>query len=74
MLIEHIASYLIELFRRYDIAKNGQMDINGVPRAKTESILATIQYFFICFLIGYILKEIISIHREHMPYQINLCL
>ena len=74
LLIEHITSYFIELFRRYDIAKNGQLDINGVPRAKTESLLATFQYFYICFLIGYILKEVIEIDRTQFPLHINLCI
>ena len=73
-MVEHVASYFIELFRRFDIKYNGQLDINGVPRAKTESMLATVQYFYICFLIGYILKEIIEIDRSVMPYQVNLAL
>lgn len=74
LLIEHVTSYFIELYRRYDIAKNGQLDINGVPRAKTESALATFQYFYICFLIGYILKELVEINRQHVPPNVNLCL
>jgi len=74
LLIEHVASYFIELFRRYDIKYNGRLDINGVPRAKSESFLATLQYFYICFLIGYILKEVIEIDRDLMPYQVNMCL
>ena len=72
LLIEHVASYFIELFRRYDIKYNGKLDINGVPRAKSESFLATLQYFYICFLIGYILKEVIEIDRDIMPFQINM--
>lgn len=64
LFCEHVATYFIELFRRYDIEKNGVMDINGVPRAPCESILGTIQYFVICFLIGYIIKELIAVERS----------
>jgi hypothetical protein len=67
LFIEHIASYCIEIFRRYDIEKNGKIDINGVPRAKTESLLNTFQYFIVCFLIGYIIKELIAIDRTQLP-------
>lgn len=74
LMIEHVASYFIELFRRYDIEKNGVLDINGVPRAKAESLLATIQYFFICFMIGFILQKLINIERDKCPIWISLCL
>ena len=67
LFIEHFVSYWIEIFRRYDIEKNGKMDINGVPRAKTESLLNTAQYFIVCFLIGYIIKELIAIDRTQLP-------
>lgn len=74
LMIEHVSSYFIELFRRYDIEKNGVLDINGVPRAKFESLLATLQYFFICFMIGFILQKLIAIDRTDCPIRIALCL
>ena len=56
MLIEHICSYSAGMFRVYDIAKNGKVDINGVKRAPRESILNNIEVFFDCILFGYIIK------------------
>ena len=64
LLFEHICGYLIEFFRQYDIDKNGQLDSYGVPRAKTESLLGTIQYFFICLIIGYVIKTIMGMDRD----------
>lgn len=64
LLFEHICGYLIEFFRHYDIEKNGQMDSYGVPRAKTESLLGTIQYFFICLIIGYVTKTLMGMDSE----------
>lgn len=74
LFAEHAATYFIEVFRRYDIEQNGVMDINGVPRAKTESLLSTVQYFVICFLIGYIIKELIAVDRSHIPIREHFCL
>lgn len=66
-MIEHIFSYLVELFRKYDIEKNGQIDINGTPRAKTESMLGTIQYFIICFFCGIVVVKVSTIDRSKVP-------
>lgn len=51
-MIEHFANMAIESFRKYDIEANGQLDFYMVPRAKTETVLETIQYFYICFILG----------------------
>lgn len=56
LLIEHVSSYLIQYFRKYDIEKNGQLDIQGVPQAKRESAIANIQYLFVCFIVGFSVK------------------
>lgn len=40
------------------------MDSYGVPRAKTESLLGTIQYFFICLIIGYVTKTMMGMDSE----------
>ena len=53
-MIEHVTSYFIEIFRKIDIEKSGVADVHGVPHAKYESMLLALQYFYICFLIGYI--------------------
>ena len=39
LLVEHIISYVIINYRKYDIAHNGKLDINGVLRANKESKL-----------------------------------
>ena len=52
----HCASFFIELWRRYEIEKFGKLDVYGVPGAKYEGMCGGMQYFFICFLIGFISK------------------
>ena len=56
LLIEHICSYLAGIYRKYDIGKNGMIDINGVLRAQNESLLANLEIFFDCILFGYTIK------------------
>jgi len=56
MLIEHFCAYSAGVFRNYDIAKNGTVDVNGVKRAPRESFLNNIEVFFDCILFGYIIK------------------
>jgi hypothetical protein len=58
MIIEHTVSMVIEYYREYDINMNGQMNFYGIPRAKTESILETFQYFYVCFVIGLMIMTI----------------
>ena len=56
LLVEHICSYAVTVFREYDIRKNGKIDINGVLRAPRESLLANFEIFFDCILFGYTIK------------------
>ena len=51
---EHIGSYFIEIFRRNEIDKKGRFDVHGTMRAPIESNLALLQYFYVCFMIGFI--------------------
>jgi hypothetical protein len=39
LAFEHIFSYFCDFFRKWEIAKWGQLDMNGVYRGKRESIL-----------------------------------
>jgi hypothetical protein len=41
LVIEHVLSFSIEWFRKYEIERSGILDINGVPRGKYESMLGT---------------------------------
>ena len=53
LLIEHLFSYCVAFYRAFDISRNGEIDTNGVKRAKTEQLLAKIQFFITCMIIGY---------------------
>ena len=56
LIVEHSCSLVISIFRQWDIQENGKLDINGVPRAKTESKIEFVQIFFACLLTGYTIK------------------
>lgn len=60
MAIEHIFAYGCQIFRVQDIRKNGKPDVYGVPRAKRESMLKTVETFYDCLLLGYTLKHLVS--------------
>lgn len=57
LMVEHLISYLISFYRSKDIELNGQIDINGVKRAKTELFLYNLQFFFACILIGFTINH-----------------
>ena len=73
LLVEHIGGYLLEIFRQYDIEKNGQLDAYGVPRAKTESLLGSLHYFVICLILGYAFKTIMGMD-DHIFKQLSFAL
>ena len=73
LLIEHSVSYVIEYFRKWDIEQNGQIDINGIKRARVESALSIGQYFFICFACGYIVKEVFVHSNSNSNLSLRLC-
>jgi hypothetical protein len=56
LLIEHIFSYCASIFRAIDIERNGKMDVNGIMRAKTETILSYIEIFYDCIIFGFALN------------------
>ena len=61
LTIEHCCSLVISIFRQWDIATNGKLDINGVPRAKTESTIELVQIFVACLLTGYTIRFLASL-------------
>jgi hypothetical protein len=54
---EHIFSYFCAFFREYDIKYNGNVDINGIKRAKNESKLGSLQFFIACLIIGFAINH-----------------
>jgi len=46
------------VFRTLEIKKYGRLDVNGVKRAKWESVLSSVQIFIDCGLIGYIYNHL----------------
>lgn len=74
LLIEHICSYFIQFFRSYDIATNGQQDIQGVPQAKRESALANIQYVFVCLIVGFSIKQLVILDEKEWNRQLHFIL
>lgn len=69
----HGFSFFVELFRRYEIERYGKVDVYGVPGARFEGMLGGLQYFFICFLIGFICKQMLVIERKKLPWRLNMC-
>lgn len=61
LVSEHVFSYVIAIFRKYDIEKNGVLGINGVPRGRVESLLAQVQNFVVCLIIGFCIKFKVSL-------------
>ena len=59
-LTEHTFSYIVSLYRKYEIKKFGVPDVNGILRAKNEYVLRNIQVFIECMIIGYVIKYLIE--------------
>ena len=53
LLLEHMVSYGISFYRTFDIRKNGEIDQNGVKRAKTEVYIGKVQFFITCLIMGF---------------------
>ena len=64
LVVEHIFSYCSSMFRNWDIERNGQMDVNGIYRAPTESMLANIEVFFDSIIFGYTVNHMFNTSRE----------
>jgi len=58
LLFEHIFSYLIGIFRDWEIANYGKTDVNGIKRAPKETIFQTIEIFVDCILFGWTIYHI----------------
>ena len=66
LLLEHILSYISEIYRDYEVANYGKPDVNGVYRAKIETILRNFEIFFDCILVGWIMKHLIMLESKDL--------
>ena len=73
LIVRHVGSWFIEILRRYEIENHGKLDIYGVPRARYESYLQGVQYFYICVLLGVIGKEMMAIDRKTLNFELQMC-
>ena len=73
LIVRHVNSWFIELMRRYEIEHYGKLDMHGVPRAKYESYLQSVQYFYICVLLGVIGNKLIAIDRTILNFELQMC-
>ena len=68
IIIEHVISYTIVMFRKRDIKRNGKPDVNGVKRAPTEWALSVMEIFIASFLFGYIIKHQLSKNTDDIKF------
>ena len=62
---EHLFSYVCTFYRKNEIQLRGVPDINGILRAKNESILGTIEIFIDCMFFGYVIKYLVETETIH---------
>ena len=68
-MIEHIYAYITGYYRKWEIEKYGQMDLNGIYRAPKEYVMQVIEIFIDCIIFGYSINSLMksdyeSFHRE----------
>ena len=59
-LIIHIFSYICEVYRAFELKKNGKPDVYGVYRAPNEYTLNIIENFIGCVMFGYAVKHVLQ--------------
>ena len=60
LILEHIFAYLSGFFRKWEIEKYGQMDLNGIYRAPKEYILQVIEIFIDCIIFGFSINSMMK--------------
>ena len=60
----HVFAYLSALYRKWEIERFGKPDINGLMRGKVESILATLELFIVCVVVGYTLNYMSTLDEK----------
>ena len=73
LLITHILAYIAACFRKWEIQRYGQMDLNGVFRAPKEYVLQTVEIIIECIIIGFSINHLIQGGKEafHQQSYIN---
>jgi hypothetical protein len=64
LILEHIFAYCSGVFRTWEIANYGKLDVNGVYRAKTESFLSTVEIFVDCIIFGYTISHLFGLSSQ----------
>lgn len=65
LTIHHVFAYIAAIYRKWEIEHHGVPDINGIPRGKIESVLATIEMFIVCVVLGYTINYMSSLDYDH---------
>ena len=71
LVFEHIFSYCSGLFRTWEVSKYGQMDVNGILRARREDMLKTVEIFIDCIIFGYSINHLVNLSEKDfhdLPY------
>lgn len=63
-MLEHVISYSITYFRKWEQKNFGVLDVNGMVRGPKESFLSTIEIFVDCIIIGYTLNIFLDMGEE----------
>ena len=63
-MIEHIFSYISANYRKWEIARYGIQDVNGIFRAQKEYILSLIQIFVDCIIFGFCINYLNQLKSE----------
>jgi len=69
LFIEHLFSYFVRYFRSWEIKHYGKVDVNGVTRAQKEAVLASMEIFVDCVILGYTLNTFLGLSNEELQYE-----
>ena len=64
LMFEHVFAYACDYFRKWEIARCGQLDMHGVYRAKYESLLKIFEIVLDCLIIGFSLNHIFMLTKQ----------
>ena len=58
LIVEHVFILIYDIFKKYDLSKNGQPDSHGIIRAPRESFIKTILICLDMVMFGYIVHQL----------------
>ena len=71
MLLEHIFAYIASNYRKWEIARYGAQDSEGIFHAPKEQVLSKLQIFVDCIIFGFCINYVLQMESEHFhedPY------